>query len=250
MNEDVTRIEDGNIAVSEELKELGNFTMMPNSILSNPDLSSHEVRLWGLLYSYFYGDNKIYPGMARLAKEMNCSDDTVLRARKKLEANGLLSVIRRGHKKTNTYTLHLPKKTAPNSDSAPVRCVHAAPVRDKEDRENNTEKEKKEKMEQKARKEKPDCGYAASSPLKTKNSVTETTQRPQLRNGPSTIPPQNRPCFSHGCITNTDPIRVSIAGRTEHILKKHAENADLTVTEKNYPIHENLDGNTNPIEDT
>ena len=177
MNEDATVIEDGNIAVSEELKEFGNFTMMPNSILCNPDLSSHEVRLWGLLYSYFYGDNKIYPGMARLAKEMNCSDDTVLRARKKLEAKGLLSVVRHGYKKTNTYTIHLPKKTETNSDTASVRCVHAAPVRDKENKENNTEKEKKEKMEQKERKEKPDCGYAASSLLKTKDSVTITEKK-------------------------------------------------------------------------
>ena len=126
---------------------------------------------------------------------------------------------------------------------------HPDEKRDKE-LEMSIRQEEKGKTEQKDKEEKPDCGIAAVPPLKTKDSTTKTTQRPQLRNGPSTIPPQNRPYFSHGCITNTDPIRVSIAGRTEHILKKHAENVSPTVTEKNYPIHENLDGNTNPIEGT
>jgi len=79
-------------------------------------------------------------------------------------------------------------------------------------------------------------GIAAVPPLKTKGSITETTE--------------DFPPYMGGCITNTDPIRVSIAGRFDHILKKHAENTKHTVTEKNHPIHENLDGNTNPIEDT
>ena len=92
-------------------------------------------------------------------------------------------------------------------------------------------KERKEEIYKEEKKEKR--GIAAVPPLKTKDSITETTQRPHLPNGPSTVHPKTRPYFS--------------------VPEKHKHSPSpiyLPITEKNYPILENLDGNTNPIEDT
>ena len=73
------------------------FAMTPTSLLRNPSISSHAVRLWSVLASYTYGDQATdRPSRAQLASDVGWksprSVDTYLA---ELQAAGYLTVRRR-----------------------------------------------------------------------------------------------------------------------------------------------------------
>src|SRR5664280_1023972 len=73
------------------------FAMTPTSLLRNPSVSSHAVRLWSVLASYTYGDQATdRPSRSRLAADVGWkssrSVDPYLAA---LQDTGYLTVERR-----------------------------------------------------------------------------------------------------------------------------------------------------------
>ena len=234
----------GKVVLSDWLVKMHDFTSVPNSILSHPDISNRAFRLWVALHSFHFRINgRIFPGMEKLAETIHMSKSTVFRAIKELEELGLVSIKHRGFDETNEYTLYVPqdlkqpgnpiessgKKQSPGNDRSNVTDSSRSNVAEEENRVIKKTKKEKE-IGTKEKKEKR--GIAAVPPLKTKDSTTKTTQRPQLRNGPSTIPPKNRSYFSSGYITNTDPIRASVSGRYDNLFRRTAEKNGLVVTEK------------------
>ena len=157
---------DNVIEVGRNLAEMENFTMVPNTIIKHKKLSTNAKMVWIELYSYHYGDKgRIFPGMERVAANLNFSKATTLRARKELEAIGLVKVERKGFKLTNHYTLYKPvanHDVAPvtGHDVAPVVNHDVAPVTHKENRELTKTKKNKTSI----------C------PVKIKPSVTATTK--------------------------------------------------------------------------
>jgi len=235
----------GKVVLSDWLVKMHDFTSVPNSILSHPDISNRAFRLWVALHSFHYRINgRIFPGMEKLAETIHMSKSTVFRAIKELEELELVKVQHRGFDETNEYTLYVPQDLIKPGDSTKPSNEEQSSGNERSSatdgcRSNMTEEEnrvfKKTKKEKETgtKKKKEKRGIAAVPPLKTKDSITETTQRPHLPNGPSTVHPKTRPYFS--------------------VPEKHKHSPSpiyLPITEKNYPILENLDGNTNPIEDT
>ena len=182
----------GKIVLSDWLTKMHDFTSVPNSILSHPDISNRAFRLWVVLHSFHFGVNgKIFPGMEKLAETIHMSKSTVFRAIKELEELGLVSVKHRGFDETNEYTLYVPqdlikpgnqtkpsnKEQSPGNDRSTLTDGCLSDMTEEENRVfKKTKKEKKNGTKEKKENEslKADCGYAASC-LETKNEVTETT---------------------------------------------------------------------------
>jgi len=131
------------IPASQRLQAQFSFTRVPNEIIEHPRLSMQAKMIWIELWKFCYHANGrgIFPGMAKLAQDLNTSEDTIRRHRQQLEDEHLLVVKRRGLTKTNLYMLYTPdlvKKNpepAESSDQelASMRDQKPAPVRDKED---------------------------------------------------------------------------------------------------------------------
>ena len=87
------------------------FTQVPNFLLKSNKLSAGDKLAFAMLLSYAWQNDYCYPGQKRLAEDMGLHETNVRKHLKALEANGLLSITRRGQGKTNVYTLNLkPKK--------------------------------------------------------------------------------------------------------------------------------------------
>ena len=108
------------------------FAMTPTSLLRNPAVSSHAVRLWSVLASYTYGDQATdRPSRSRLAADVGWksprSVDTYLA---ELQDAGYLTVQRRwrpdGGKARNLYVLEWePQRPAQRGacrPSVPAAC--------------------------------------------------------------------------------------------------------------------------------
>jgi hypothetical protein len=100
------------------------FAMTPTSLLRNPAISSHAVRLWSVLASYTYGDQATdRPSRSRLAADVGWksprSVDTYLA---ELQDAGYLTVVRRwrpdGGKARNMYILEWEPNDRSSSDQA------------------------------------------------------------------------------------------------------------------------------------
>ena len=100
------------------------FAMTPTSLLRNPSISSHAVRLWSVLASYTYGDQATdRPSRAQLASDVGWksprSVDTYLA---ELQAAGYLTVRRRwrsdGGNARNLYILEWEPRDRPTSDGS------------------------------------------------------------------------------------------------------------------------------------
>ena len=100
------------------------FAMTPTSLLRNPSISSHAVRLWSVLASYTYGDQATdRPSRARLAADVGWkssrSVDTYLT---ELQNAGYLTVQRRwrpdGGKARNLYILEWEPRKRSTSDGS------------------------------------------------------------------------------------------------------------------------------------
>jgi biotin operon repressor len=89
----------------------GGFTQVPNFLLKSKNLSSGDKLAFAMLLSYAWQNDFCYPGQKRLAEDMGLHETNVRKHLKSLEANGLLSITRRGQGKTNIYELNLkPRK--------------------------------------------------------------------------------------------------------------------------------------------
>lgn len=84
----------------------GGFTQVPNFILKQSDLSSNAKVAYGLLLSYAWHNNLVFPGQERMANDMGLSQQSASRAIIELEKKGCLEIQRRGQGKTNIYILH------------------------------------------------------------------------------------------------------------------------------------------------
>jgi helix-turn-helix protein len=83
------------------------FTMVPNFVLTNPDLSVGAKLAYAMLLKYAWSDSAVYPGQETLAKDMGSGERSVRRYLDELEKAKLLEVVQRGLGKTNLYRLHV-----------------------------------------------------------------------------------------------------------------------------------------------
>ena len=89
----------------------GGFTQVPNFLLKSKHLSAGDKLAFAMLLSYAWQNDHCFPGQQRLGTDMGIHETNVRKHLKSLEANGLLTIQRRGQGKTNIYTLNLkPKK--------------------------------------------------------------------------------------------------------------------------------------------
>src|ERR1700676_1553400 len=78
---------------------------------SRRKLRPGDKRAFAMLLSYAWQNDYCFPGQKRLAEDMGLHETNVRRHLKSLEANGLLTITRRGQGKTNIYELNLkPRK--------------------------------------------------------------------------------------------------------------------------------------------
>jgi biotin operon repressor len=83
------------------------FTQVPNFLLKSNKLSAGDKLAFAMLLSYAWQNDYCFPGQKRLADDMGLHETNVRKHLKALEANGLLSITRRGQGKTNVYELNL-----------------------------------------------------------------------------------------------------------------------------------------------
>lgn len=83
------------------------FTQVPNFLLKSKKLSSGDKMAFAMLLSYAWQNDYCFPGQRRLADDLGLEERSVRRNLKALEANGLLTIQRRGLGKTNIYELNL-----------------------------------------------------------------------------------------------------------------------------------------------
>jgi biotin operon repressor len=87
------------------------FTQVPNFLLKSKKLSVGDKMTFAMLLSYAWQNDYCFPGQVRLGQDLGIHETNVRKHLKSLEANGLLSIQRRGQGKTNIYELNLkPRK--------------------------------------------------------------------------------------------------------------------------------------------
>jgi hypothetical protein len=83
------------------------FTMVPNFLLTNKNLTVGAKLAYAMLLKYAWSDDACYPGQQKLAEDMGSGERSIRTYLKELEDEGLLEVTQRGLGKTNLYRLHL-----------------------------------------------------------------------------------------------------------------------------------------------
>ena len=73
---------------------------------------------FAMLLSYAWQNDYCFPGQVRLAEDLGLHETNVRKHLKSLEANGLLTIKRRGQGKTNIYDLNLKARKTPGPDRA------------------------------------------------------------------------------------------------------------------------------------
>ena len=84
---------------------LHGFTMVPNVVLTNPQLSVGAKLAYAMVLKYAWDNNYCFPGQLRLAEDMGAGERSVRTYLKELETAGLLEIQQRGLGKTNFYRL-------------------------------------------------------------------------------------------------------------------------------------------------
>jgi len=79
------------------------FTQVSNVILRDPRLSANAKVLYILLLSYAWQDRECFPGQDTLADNMGCTRRTIIRTLVELKKFKLISWVKRGLGKSNTY---------------------------------------------------------------------------------------------------------------------------------------------------
>lgn len=86
------------------------FTQVPNFILASRELSGSAKLAFSMLLSYAWQNDYCFPGQETLAGDLGVTDRSIRSHLKELEAQGLLTIRRRGQGKTNIYELSLTSK--------------------------------------------------------------------------------------------------------------------------------------------
>ena len=98
-------LEKHTIVVEDPLLRKG-FTMVPNLLFSFKGLS-HGARLtYVLLLKYAWKEGSCFPGLDRLAGELEVERKSVMRYTRELQDGGLITIQRRGMRKTNIYHIN------------------------------------------------------------------------------------------------------------------------------------------------
>jgi DNA-binding transcriptional regulator LsrR (DeoR family) len=87
------------------LNKKTSFTMIENCVLRNPLISRNARLIYGILVSYSYGKDTVFPGQERIAAELGLSERVVRDILNELRGAGLISWIQRGLNKPNIYTI-------------------------------------------------------------------------------------------------------------------------------------------------
>ena len=85
----------------------GGYTQVPNVILKNSRLSFGAKTIYGLLLSYAWYNDNVFPGQGTIARDAGTSRQTVNKYIRELADAGFLSIQRRGLGKTAIYTLRV-----------------------------------------------------------------------------------------------------------------------------------------------
>ncbi len=94
------------IIQSTDERFAGGFTQVPNVVLKNDKLSFGAKTVYGLLLSYAWHNNQVFPGQETIAKDAGTTRKTVNKYIQELVRHGLLTVKQRGLGRTAIYTLH------------------------------------------------------------------------------------------------------------------------------------------------
>ena len=92
---------------------LHGFTQVPNTILTNKEISVGAKLAYAMLLKYAWAKEACFPGQATLAEDMGAGERSVRRYLDELELAQLLEVEQRGLGMTNLYRLYLTIKTKP-----------------------------------------------------------------------------------------------------------------------------------------
>ncbi len=103
---------------------VGPFLKIPLLVLSRRDLTSAAKLVYAVVVDRMGSKKVAWPGIRRIARDLGVSENAVLRATAKLEAVGLLAVVRSSSGKVNTY--RLPETVA---ETAAVKGSKALPKR-------------------------------------------------------------------------------------------------------------------------
>jgi biotin operon repressor len=83
------------------------FTQVPNFLLKSSKLSAGDKMTFAMPLSYAWQNDYCFPGQVRLGQDLGIHETNVRKHLKSLQANGLLTIKRRGQGKTNIYELNL-----------------------------------------------------------------------------------------------------------------------------------------------
>jgi biotin operon repressor len=97
------------------------FTQVPNFILRSATLSMGAKLTYAMFLSYAWGNDYCYPGQQKLAEAIGVSRQSVGTFIRELEAEGLVSVKRRGLGHTNMYTIRF--SVTPRRRSRPSKLM-------------------------------------------------------------------------------------------------------------------------------
>ena len=85
-----------------------NSTTIPNGLIECDNLSMQAKIVWIELYKYACRSNAIFPGIAGVAKNLNCTEKTVKRLITELRKIGLVKIEKHSSAWNITYTLYEP----------------------------------------------------------------------------------------------------------------------------------------------
>src|SRR5512136_649433 len=81
------------------------FTLVPNYLFSFRGLSHGAKLTFILLLKYAWQQSQCFPGVVRLAAELEVERKSVIRYTQELVSRGLVAIERRGRGRTNLYHL-------------------------------------------------------------------------------------------------------------------------------------------------
>ena len=95
----------GNIPFHERRNQRQNFTIIPNEVLENDELSMQARSVYVFLASYCYDESVCWPTLGQLSEKMKISETTLRRYLNELVDAGLLE-INREQGRGNSYRLY------------------------------------------------------------------------------------------------------------------------------------------------
>lgn len=119
------------------------FTMVPNHVLDAEHLSGQAKVTFALLMRFGRAKERAFPGQARMARLVGCTEKTLRVYIDELTQAGLVEVRRRGRGKTNLYILHPERELLPikNGNDDPSGSVTITGEEEQERKKNEKEED-------------------------------------------------------------------------------------------------------------